>query len=102
MNELYGAFAASKPDAASLGRRAAELRTQLERTAEDVARQVGVPVSELLRFEHTGEASVELLMGLLEALTPGGRSEEHTSELQSLMRSSTDVFCLQKQTNYKR
>ncbi|HEY9552826.1 helix-turn-helix domain-containing protein [Allosphingosinicella sp.] len=72
MNELYGAFAASKPDAASLGRRAAELRTQLERTAEDVARQVGVPVSELLRFEHTGEASVELLMGLLEALTPGG------------------------------
>src|SRR3546814_5795079 len=24
------------------------------------------------------------------------RSEEHTSELQSLMRSSSDVFCLQK------
>src|SRR3546814_8696543 len=26
----------------------------------------------------------------------GGRSEEHTSELQSLMRSSYAVFCLQK------
>src|SRR3546814_5684182 len=27
------------------------------------------------------------------------RSEEHTSELQSLMRTSYDVFCLKKQTN---
>src|SRR3546814_8550421 len=27
-----------------------------------------------------------------------GRSEEHTSELQSLMRISYDVFCLQKKT----
>src|SRR3546814_1675915 len=26
------------------------------------------------------------------------RSEEHTSELQSLMRISSDVFCLQKKT----
>src|SRR3546814_2942743 len=26
----------------------------------------------------------------------GARSEEHTSELQSLMRSSYDVFCLKK------
>src|SRR3546814_9956827 len=28
-----------------------------------------------------------------------GRSEEHTSELQSLMRISYAVFCLQKQNN---
>src|SRR3546814_6626739 len=28
--------------------------------------------------------------------TYGDRSEEHTSELQSLMRSSYDVFCLKK------
>src|SRR3546814_6932815 len=28
--------------------------------------------------------------------TPNGRSEEHTSELQSLMRISYDVFCLKK------
>src|SRR3546814_6802594 len=27
---------------------------------------------------------------------PGGRSEEHTSELQSLMRISSAVFCLTK------
>src|SRR3546814_4698883 len=31
----------------------------------------------------------------------GRRSEEHTSELQSLMRSSYDVFCLKKKTNRK-
>src|SRR3546814_8240777 len=29
-----------------------------------------------------------------------GRSEEHTSELQSLMRISYAVFCLKKKTHY--
>src|SRR3546814_4768707 len=34
---------------------------------------------------------------LLKQLAPGsGRSEEHTSELQSLMRNSYAVFCLKK------
>src|SRR3546814_3048422 len=32
---------------------------------------------------------------------PGARSEEHTSELQSLMRISYAVFCLKKKTNIK-
>src|SRR3546814_5469493 len=32
---------------------------------------------------------------------PGGRSEEHTSELQSLMRISYAVFCLKKKTNHQ-
>src|SRR3546814_10666148 len=31
----------------------------------------------------------------------GKRSEEHTSELQSLMRISYAVFCLKKKKNYK-
>src|SRR3546814_3922971 len=31
--------------------------------------------------------------------TPDRRSEEHTSELQSLMRISYAVFCLKKKTN---
>src|SRR3546814_6632429 len=31
-----------------------------------------------------------------------GRSEEHTSELQSLMRISYAVFCLKKKNNYTR
>src|SRR3546814_8269291 len=34
--------------------------------------------------------------------SPGPRSEEHTSELQSLMRRSYDVFCLKKKTNKHR
>src|SRR3546814_10743819 len=33
------------------------------------------------------------------ALAVGKRSEEHTSELQSLMRLSYAVFCLQKKTD---
>src|SRR3546814_3336367 len=46
-------------------------------------------------------------MYLYEVKTPAeskgewDRSEEHTSELQSLMRTSYDVFCLKKKTRYK-
>src|SRR3546814_10709373 len=32
---------------------------------------------------------------------PGQRSEEHTSELQSLMRISSAVFCLKKTTSHQ-
>src|SRR3546814_3592025 len=32
---------------------------------------------------------------------PASRSEEHTSELQSLMRISYAVFCLKKKKTYK-
>src|SRR3546814_5315316 len=39
-----------------------------------------------------------LLQGPLQLL-PAPRSEEHTSELQSLMRISYAVFCLKKQTH---
>src|SRR3546814_11397855 len=35
------------------------------------------------------------------ARSGGGRSEEHTSELQSLMRISYAVFCLKTKTNTK-
>src|SRR3546814_9786961 len=36
---------------------------------------------------------------MTKGLTSHGRSEEHTSELQSLMRISYAVFCLQKKKN---
>src|SRR3546814_4371318 len=36
------------------------------------------------------------------ARTPSRRSEEHTSELQSLMRHSYAVFCLKKKKTPKR
>src|SRR3546814_3540545 len=38
--------------------------------------------------------------GGIEAEHVVGRSEEHTSELQSLMRISYAVFCLKKKTTY--
>src|SRR3546814_2509931 len=39
---------------------------------------------------------------LLRAQAQRGRSEEHTSELQSLMRISYAVFCLKKKTQHQR
>src|SRR3546814_10403261 len=48
---------------------------------------------------------VDAAVAALRATTPGklarhlrGRSEEHTSELQSLMRNSYAVFCLKNKT----
>src|SRR3546814_3662913 len=38
-------------------------------------------------------------LSFLAAQTSSGRSEEHTSELQSLMRNSYAVFCLKKKKN---
>src|SRR3546814_3586151 len=49
-----------------------------------------------MRVQHqAGQAFVQLRVGL------GCRSEEHTSELQSLMRISYAVFCLKKTKTYK-
>src|SRR3546814_1133797 len=42
-------------------------------------------------FEHAGRNGGR-------GTSPAERSEEHTSELQSLMRSSYAVFCLKKKT----
>src|SRR3546814_3961403 len=42
---------------------------------------------------------VKLLRSALLQVGWNGRSEEHTSELQSLMRISYAVFCLQKKKN---
>src|SRR3546814_3935146 len=44
-------------------------------------------------------AGVQFLAGHADAVGQARRSEEHTSELQSLMRISYAVFCL-KQTTY--
>src|SRR3546814_9132810 len=50
-----------------------------------------------LRKLATGELRVPSSPSLRLKLTES-RSEEHTSELQSLMRNSSSVFCLKKQT----
>src|SRR3546814_2146423 len=59
------------------------------------------PTDLLLRdrgFDNQGSPVVPGMdaAGIIESV---GRSEEHTSELQSLMRSSYAVFCLKKKKN---
>src|SRR3546814_8746538 len=43
---------------------------------------------------------VQQLVAAQHLIGPGGRSEEHTSELQSLMRTSYAVFCLKKKIKF--
>src|SRR3546814_2875698 len=52
--------------------------------------------SPLLELERGGDVAPA---HDLEILRVAGRSEEHTSELQSLMRISYAVFCLKKKKN---
>src|SRR3546814_6144222 len=56
-----------------------------------------------LSFEPFAQ-SIHELADIRQALgaSMNHRSEEHTSELQSLMRTSYDVFCLKKKTNKKK
>src|SRR3546814_8207701 len=51
------------------------------------------PIALLLPLEFSSSRSEATR---LSGLTQSGRSEEHTSELQSLMRTSYAVFCLKK------
>src|SRR3546814_2938743 len=50
-------------------------------------------------YEAFQKQGALLSFGPFEDIAKNGRSEEHTSELQSLMRTSYVVFCL-NQTNY--
>src|SRR3546814_6879027 len=45
-----------------------------------------------------GVCAVTRSRAKFDQILPRPRSEEHTSELQSLMRNSYDAFCLKKQT----
>src|SRR3546814_10592085 len=59
---------------------------------------VGSPGTSNLSIPNEDSRAVDLEDSNLFALNrlPGYRSEEHTSELQSLMRNSYAVFCLKK------
>src|SRR3546814_5797534 len=59
------------------------------------------PIKYAILPQHLHKDEVLGGTGLVEAGTYG-RSEEHTSELQSLMRISYAVFCLKKKKNKKR
>src|SRR3546814_3359682 len=64
----------------------------------DVARRVVARISSLLKAGRVRSPSTVIRYGSLLCLAdaPAARSEEHTSELQSLMRISYAVFCLKK------
>src|SRR3546814_3952747 len=74
---------------------AAELRArqcggcQLRLNPADLAVIAKAPIDEVVRCEECSRILVR---------TAESRSEEHTSELQSLMRISYAVFCLKKKT----
>src|SRR3546814_20339742 len=76
--------------------------TTLFRSAADVAdvvdveQQQGAAVRVLQRLPGAGQAIGAQTVEIDAALEVDGRSEEHTSELQSLMRISYAVFCLKK------
>src|SRR3546814_1786820 len=54
---------------------------------------------DVVYVEHRGLRAVQINVVEIDA---DARSEEHTSELQSLMRISYAVFCLKKKTTQKR
>src|SRR3546814_7790491 len=61
------------------------IQTETARSMAYVASlSLGAPAAERVRIVSAAQAQV------------GRRSEEHTSELQSLMRISSAVFCLKK------
>src|SRR3546814_6469980 len=98
LGEAFRAVAALEQKSLALGHRA-ELLAQAARLAgKDQRREVG----ELL-FHALQHGLVGIVGDLPDRLAApaigrpgGGRSEEHTSELQSLMRISYAVFCLKK------
>src|SRR3546814_1544627 len=67
-----------------------------ERAANEM-RETGAEAA-AYRLDLADEASIE---ALVDWTLKRFRSEEHTSELQSLMRISYAVFCLKKKKQYK-
>src|SRR3546814_7984729 len=58
-----------------------------------------LPLDEVARLERLEGAEINEAKKMLADAATTMRSEEHTSELQSLMRNSYAVFCLKKKNN---
>src|SRR3546814_2532009 len=80
---------------------------RLEQLAADGARPIDEPLVEPPDLEEAlpevrstfgGDAYCRAVEVIKEHILAGDRSEEHTSELQSLMRISYAVFCLKQKT----
>src|SRR3546814_10196744 len=77
---------------------------RIERTISFIGKLYGGKRGAAIQRQRPGQ---DHLPGEAETVVVGGaqrghqRSEEHTSELQSLMRNSYAVFCLKKTNNHK-
>src|SRR3546814_831075 len=60
---------------------------------------IAAPIGILARNGSASRATPNLCTPGIRKKMPTNRSEEHTSELQSLMRISYAVFCLKKKKN---
>src|SRR3546814_8415154 len=83
-------------------RRAARRRFGIDQPLEGRRRSALLDAVAALRLVplHKPVAGGEAALGARRGRA--GRSEEHTSELQSLMRNSYAVFCLKKKTTYRK
>src|SRR3546814_3948565 len=94
---------------ADAGQRAGDQHRR-QRSRENEARRIGadhiddVPVSGDIAAHHAerlAKRPFDDRQPVRGMVAVGDRSEEHTSELQSLMRISYAVFCLKKKTKKK-
>src|SRR3546814_4335893 len=69
-----------------------------EHQADDITREVLFDVRRVFVTPFDRSAIIDLIGTMDDAIDQMNRSEAHTSELQSLMRSSYDVFCFNKKT----
>src|SRR3546814_7656292 len=90
--------AASKDDALSEEEVLGLVSSMLLGGTDTTSTAIGNMVWSLLTHRSQWEA-VRADRSLLAKTFEESRSEEHTSELQSLMRNSYAVFCLKKKTN---
>src|SRR3546814_8247524 len=70
------------------------------RAARRGGEQIGAPRAAGGEDRRVGGERLDMIGGAVDGVD-APRSEEHTSELQSLMRNSYAVFCLTKQTIHK-
>src|SRR3546814_8195788 len=85
-------------DIVDLARRTADWPAEMTRSAGHCVSLAVQPPDRLARvLDEVAAAGVSIITNPLTNLYLQGRSEEHTSELQSLMRTSYAVFCLKKQ-----
>src|SRR3546814_7366584 len=80
----------------------ARIGSDIARSAADLGRQ---PMIGEVFAQHVGRIdghrTVQVDRDVLQAPSLPQRSEEHTSELQSLMRISYAVFCLKKKITHR-